>query len=326
MNVQRKIGPWSVTPVGLGCMPMSGLPHSRLHMLENRDGAIRVIHDALDAGVQLLDTADIYAAYWDQFGHNEVLVGEAIRTWNGSPEAREKLVIATKGGITRGPGETWGRSATRDYFLRAAEASALRLGVDQIQLWQHHRLDPTISFEDQVENILVLKERKIVQQVGVSNYNAEQLRRAVAIMGGGRDGGVVSVQNERSPKYRKDHDVLDVCEEFSIAYLPWSPLGGVSRKHLIISIFHITFVRMAEEKKVSVYALTIAWQLKSSPSIIPIPGATRSSSILDCLQGLHVEISDEEQTQINSSLPNLLEFLLIYLLNRRIDSSRKEDE
>jgi aryl-alcohol dehydrogenase-like predicted oxidoreductase len=304
--VKRKIGPWNVTPIGLGCMPMSGMPHSRLHMLENRAGAIQVIHDALDAGVELLDTADIYAAYWDQFGHNELLVGEAIRTWKGSPEARKKLVIATKGGITRGPGETWGRSATRDYFLRAAEASALRLGVDQIQLWQHHRLDPTISFEDQVENILVLKERKIVQQVGVSNYNAEQLRRAVAIMGGGRDGGVVSVQNERSPKYRKDHDVLEVCEEFSIAYLPWSPLGGVSNERNVENGNYEVLSRMAEEKKVSVYALTIAWQLKSSPRIIPIPGATRSSSILDCLQGLHVEISDEEQNQINASLPEFI--------------------
>lgn len=303
MSTQRKIGPWSITPVGLGCMPMSGMPHSRLHMLEDRSGAINVIHKALDAGVQLLDTADIYAAYWNQFGHNEILVGEAVRTWNGSDDSKKKIVIATKGGITRGPGEYWGRAATKDYFLRAAEASALRLGVEKIQLWQHHRLDPTISFEEQFENVLVLKERGLVEHIGVSNYNAEQLRRAVAIAGGGNNGGVISIQNERSPKYRKDEDVLAVCEEHSIAYLPWSPLGGVSTADKLGQGAYEALTNLAKLKNVSPYALTIAWHLKSSKSIIPIPGATKASSILDCLEGLKVELTDSELKELNESFP-----------------------
>ena len=306
MNSSRKLGPWNVTPVGLGCMPMSGMPHARLHMLENRTGAIEVIHKAMDAGVQLLDTADIYAAYWNQFGHNERLVGEAVRTWNGTPEQKSKIIIATKGGITRGPGESWGRAATKDYLLRAAEASALRLGVEQIQLWQHHRLDPTISFEDQFENVLVLKERGLVQHIGVSNYNAEQLRRAVAIAGGGKDGGVVSIQNERSPKYRKDEDVLEVCKEHSIAYLPWSPLGGVSTADKLGDGAYQVFTRLSKAKGVSPYALTIAWHLKTSENIIPIPGATKVASIIDCLEGLKVNISDDEMNEINSSLPDFV--------------------
>jgi aryl-alcohol dehydrogenase-like predicted oxidoreductase len=301
--LKRKIGPWEVTPIGLGCMPMSGLPHSRLNMLDNRSGAIDVMHKALDAGVQLLDTADIYAAYWNQFGHNEVLVGEAFRSWSGSAEAKSQVVIATKGGITRGPGETWGRAATKDYFLRAAEASALRLGVDRIQLWQHHRLDPTISFEQQFENVLVLKERGLVEHIGVSNYNAEQLTKAIAIAGGGRDGGVVSVQNERSPRSRRDEDVLAICEKNNIAFLPWSPLGGVTRANELNESQYSAFKEIAEIKGVSTFAITIAWHLHSSSSIIPIPGATKVESILDSAKGIEVSLTSEEMAQIDACLP-----------------------
>jgi aryl-alcohol dehydrogenase-like predicted oxidoreductase len=301
--LKRKIGPWEVTPIGLGCMPMSGLPHSRLNMLDNRSGAIDVMHKALDAGVQLLDTADIYAAYWNQFGHNEVLVGEAFRSWSGSAEAKSQVVIATKGGITRGPDETWGRAATKDYFLRAAEASALRLGVDRIQLWQHHRLDPTISFEQQFENVLVLKERGLVEHIGVSNYNAEQLTKAIAIAGGGRDGGVVSVQNERSPRSRRDEDVLAICEKNNIAFLPWSPLGGVTRANELNESQYSAFKEIAEIKGVSTFAITIAWHLHSSSSIIPIPGATKVESILDSAKGIEVSLTSEEMAQIDACLP-----------------------
>ena len=294
----RKIGRWNVTPMGLGCMPLSGLPHSRINMLDDRPAAIGVIHAALDAGVRLLDTADIYSAYWDQFGHNEVLVGEAVRSWSGTPEQKKEILVATKGGITRGPGETWGRAASVDYLLRAAEASALRLGVDQIDLWQHHRLDPTIAFETQFENTLVLKERGLVREIGVSNYNAKQLSIAIGIAG---KGGVVSVQNERSPKYLREQDVLKVCEDNDVAFLPWSPLGGVGADSKNRE-FNGVIQELATAKQVSAFALTIAWHLHSSPSIIPIPGATKVSSVLDSLTGINLALSDGEMKQINSSL------------------------
>ena len=303
MKKMRKIGPWEIPALGLGCMPLSGLPHTRLNMLDDREGALAVLHTALDAGVRLLDTADIYAAYWNQFGHNEILVGEAVRTWNGSVEEKKKIIVATKGGITRGPNESWGRAATKDYFLRAAEASALRLGVEQIDLWQHHRLDPTITFEDQFENILVLKERGLVKNIGVSNYNAEQLTKAIAIAGGGEDGGVVSVQNERSPRYRRESNVLQVCEANGVAFLPWSPLGGVTRASEVGDGEYTAFKEMAELKGVSPFALTIAWHLHTSPSIIPIPGATKNSSILDSLKGMDVELTVDEMAVLNASLP-----------------------
>jgi aryl-alcohol dehydrogenase-like predicted oxidoreductase len=289
--------------MGLGCMPMSGMPAERAAILEEREAAIAVIHAALDAGITLLDTADIYAPSWKTFGHNELLVGEAYRSWSANAEAKSKVVIATKNGITRGPNESWGRAATRDYFLRAAEASALRLGVEKIQLWQHHRLDPSVPFEVQFENLLVLKERGLVEQIGVSNYNAEQLRRTLKLGGTPSDGGVISVQNQYSPRYRNDSEVFRVCEEFGIAFLPWSPLGGVRKSSQLGEGAFGPFGEVGKSKGVSAYATAIAWLLHTSHTVIPIPGATQISSVLDSLKGVSISLTETEIEFLNSHLP-----------------------
>ena len=177
-----------------------------------RESTIAALHTALDNGVTLFDTSDIYAPTWVTFGHNEILVAEAMRTHPLGKDA----IIATKGGITRKPGEVWGRNSSLDYLLRAAEASAGRLGVEKISLWQHHRLDPNIAFETQLENLAGLKQRGIIDHIGVSNYSAKQLRRAVEVVG-----PIATVQNQLSLAYRQEMDVLAVCEEFGIKYLPW---------------------------------------------------------------------------------------------------------
>ncbi len=301
---QRVLGPWEVSAMGLGCMPLSAMSANRLEILNDPEGAVSVIHAALDAGITLLDTADIYAPSWDNFGHNERLVGAAFATWNGSAEAKGKVVIATKGGITRGPKESWGRSSSLDYLLRAVEASALRLGVDRIKLWQHHRLDPSMVFEDQFESVLALLERGLIERIGVSNYNAKQLRRAIEIGGTPDQGGVISVQNQFSPRYRNDADVMDVCEEFGIAYLPWSPLGGISRAEGIGTGEFGSFAQVGATLGVSAYATAIAWLLQTSPTVIPIPGATKVSSVRDSLTGLSITLTDEEMSLLNLSLPD----------------------
>lgn len=265
------------------------------------ESAIPAIHAALDAGVTLLDTADIYAPTWRDYGHNEVFVAEALRTWSGTPEQKARVVIATKGGITRRPGEVWGRNGSLDYLLRAAEASAARMGVEKIDLWQHHRLDPSIPFETQFENVLVLKDRGIVDQIGVSNYDAVQLEIAIKIGGSPRQGGVVSVQNEFSPRYRHDLDVLDVCERNGIVFLPWSPLAGLSNKDKVAGA--PVFEEVAKKYGVSVYALALAWEMKTSKAVLPIPGATRKETILDCITALDVNLSEEDFALLNHNLP-----------------------
>jgi aryl-alcohol dehydrogenase-like predicted oxidoreductase len=289
--------------MGLGCMPLSSLRSPRPAILDDRDGAIALIHAALNAGITLLDTADIYAPSWDTMGHNEQIVGDAFASWAGSAEAKSKVVIATKGGITRGPNESWGRSSSRDYLLRAAEASALRLGVKKIQLWQHHRLDPTIPFETQFENVLALLENGLVERIGVSNYNAEQLRRAIDLGGTPSQGGVISIQNQFSPRYRRESEVFDLCQKFGIAFLPWSPLGGIGRAKGLKTGEFGAFAEVGAAIGISAYAATIAWLLHRSLMMIPIPGATRIESLRDNLTGVSVSLSITDMTKINESLP-----------------------
>lgn len=305
---QHKLGNRQVSAIGIGCMNVSWIwsNGAALDPVRRQESAIPAIHAALDAGVTLLDTADIYAPTWDAFGHNEVFVAEALRTWSGTKEQKNKVVIATKAGISRQPGERWGRNGSLDYLLRAAEASAGRLGVEKIDLWQHHRLDPEIVFETQVANILALKERGIVDQIGVSNYDAKQLEIAIKIAGGPDEGGIVSIQNEFSPRYRYDLDVLAVCEKYGIAYLPWSPLGGMNNKKAITD--SDAFEEIANKHNVSKYAIALAWEIKTSPSVIPIPGATRTESILDCITALDVTLSDDEFEYLNANLPEQAEY------------------
>jgi len=297
---QHRLGNREVSAIGLGCMNVSWIftNGSALDPVRRIEEAIPAFHAALDAGITLLDTADIYAPTWDAFGHNEVFVAEALRTWAAPKEKKDRVLIATKAGITRRPGEVWGRSANLDYLLRAAEASAGRLGVDRIALWQHHRQDPSLDFETQVENILVLKERGIIDQLGVSNYDAKQLQKAVEIAG---KGVIVSVQNEFSPKYRYDLDVLDVCEANDITFLPWSPLGGAREKSVISG--SVAFEEIGAKYQASPFALTLAWLMRFSSKILPIPGPTRPETIRDCVSALEIELSEEDFDFLNQNLP-----------------------
>ena len=299
----RKLGPWQLSTIGIGCMNQSWPGGSALESKSRAESAIPALHAAMDAGITFFDTADIYAPTWNSIGHNEKFVAEALATWSGTKEQKEKIVIATKGGIARRPGEVWGRNGSMDYFLRAAEASAARLGVDKIQLWQHHRLDSTIEFETQFENVLTLRQQGLIEQIGVSNYNAKQLEIAIKLGGSADQGGVVSIQNELSPRYRHELDVLELCDKHGLAFLPWSPLGGSTNKSEVTSGKVGMFEQIGQKYGISPYATAIAWHLKLSPSIIPIPGATRVESVLDCVSAVDVELSDEDFDALNASLP-----------------------
>ncbi len=278
----RRIGDLDVFPIGLGCMQLSGR-----RMLDHRDRAISTIHAALDAGVTLLDTANIYAPDAGAFGHNERLVAEAVDCYSG-----RRPVIATKGGITRVPGpegDVWGRAGTPDALLAAAQASADRLGT--IDLYFLHRPDPAVHFNDQVAGLLAVKEHGLARRIGLSNVTAAMLQRALEIAGGPDAGGIVAVQNERSPRYRADSDVLDLCTARGVAYLPWSPLTGAN-----------TFAAPAAERGVTPQQLTLAWLLAQSPVVIPIPGSSRPETILDSVRAVRLNLSAEDVEEL-SALP-----------------------
>jgi aryl-alcohol dehydrogenase-like predicted oxidoreductase len=303
----RKLGSWQVSAIGIGCMNPSWEGGTALDPISRRESAIPALHAALDAVVTFFDTADIYAPTWNSYGHNEKFVAEAIATWSGTSDQKSKVVVATKAGIARRPGEIWGRNSNQDYLFRAVEASAERLGVSKIQLWQHHRLDPSIDFETQFENVLSLKEHGMVEQIGVSNYDAKQLEIAIKMGGTPDQGGIVSVQNELSPRYRNDLDVLEICEQYGIAFLPWSPLGGSVNKQEVAAGKVGIFESLGAPKGLSAYATALAWLLAKSETIIAIPGATRVESVLDCLSAIDVQLTEAELEAIENSLPESVE-------------------
>ncbi|MFM1973085.1 MAG: hypothetical protein RLZZ345_169 [Actinomycetota bacterium] len=262
-------------------------------------GVIGALHTAMDKGVTFFDTADIYASAWNTFGGNELMVADALRTWSGTAAQKAKIVIGTKAGITRQPGEVWGRNSTVDYLLRAAEASAGRLGVAKLDLWQHHRTDPKLGFEEQVQNLDAVRQRGIIEHIGVSNYSAKQLIRAMEILGTPAEGGIVSVQNQLNPVYRQELDVLEVCEQYGVVYLPWSPSKGVKELDPV-------FGAAATAHGKSTHAIALAWLRSLSPSIVPIPGVTRVETVLDNLSGLKITLSEQELAEINEKLPATL--------------------
>lgn len=296
MIQQRRIGDLSVTAVGLGCMPLSNG-----RMVDLREQALQTIHAALDQGITLLDTANIYAPAWDAIGHNEALVAEALRTYTGHAPLSDVLVT-TKGGITRRPGEQWGRDSSPQALRRACEDSLRALDVLCIDLYQHHRHDPAMTYLDQVRALQLLKDDGLVRRIGLSNVTEAELDLAISELGSASDGGVVSVQNELSPRYRADLDVLARCEREGIAFLPWSPLGGATHAKDVGSRF-AAFADVADAMGATPQEVTLAWLLRMSPVMIPIPGATRPETITSIVRSTTLELTDEQFATLQATTP-----------------------
>lgn len=292
----RRIGDREVSAVGLGCMPMSNSP-----MIDKREQAIATIHRALDLGITLLDTSNIYAPTWDAIGHNEALVAEAMRTYSG-PADLGSVLVTTKGGITRGPGEAWGRDSRPDSLRAACEASMVALEVDVIELYQHHRHDPSMTFRDQMHAMGDLRRAGLIRMIGLSNVTVDELRVALGEFGGPDDGGVVSVQNEFSPRYREGRDVLRLCTERGIAFLPWSPLGGADQAHDVGSRY-AGFAEVARVVDATAQEVVLAWLLAISPVMIPIPGATRPATVDSIVCSTGLALSSAQVDLLEATVP-----------------------
>ncbi len=292
---ERPLGPWQVSAIGLG-----GMPLSFTHMLGHREQAIATIHRALDLGVTFIDTANIYCPSWDTVGHNEELVAEALSLYAG-PADTSTVVVATKGGITRGEGDTWSRDGSASGLQAACAASMTALGVTVIDLYHHHRHDSRETYADQMRGIAALRDLGWVREVGISNATLPELEVALEILGGPGSGGVVSVQNEFSPRFREDREVLDRCTELGIAFLPWSPLGGSDHAKNLDSQFS-EFAVVAAEHNATAQEITLAWLLKLSPVVIPIPGATKPVTIDSIVRSFGIELSDPQFERLNATV------------------------
>jgi aryl-alcohol dehydrogenase-like predicted oxidoreductase len=279
----RRIGGVKVSAVGLGAMPLSlaGRP--------DEVRALRTIHAALDAGVTLIDTADAYCLGGSEVGHNERLVAKALASWPGGGDG---VLVATKGGHTR-PGREWGLDGRPEYLRGACEASLRALGVEAIGLYQFHRPDPKVPFAESVGALAELRAAGKVRMVGLSNVGVDQIEQARRIV------EVASVQNELSPRFRRSEGELAWCAAHGIAFLPWSPLGGIGRGGLL-GQRHAAFAEVAGRHGVSPQQVALAWELAKAPVVIPIPGARRPETIADSAAAASLRLDDDDRRRLDA--------------------------
>jgi len=283
----RRIGDVEVSAIGLGGMPMS---------IEGRPDearSIATIHAALDAGITLIDTADAYHLTATDIGHNETLIAKALASYGGDTS---NVLVATKGGHLRPGDGSWTVDGSPKHLFEAADASLKRLGVEAIGLYQFHRTDPKTPYQDSIGAIRDLLDAGKIRMAGISNASPAQIKQANEILGG----RLVSVQNQFSPAFRSSEPELDLCDELGIAFLPWSPLGGISNAG-DLGTRHPAFHQLATDLGVSPQRLTLAWMLAKSPYVIPIPGSTRPETIRDSYAAIDLELTPDQVAALNAA-------------------------
>jgi pyridoxine 4-dehydrogenase len=245
----------------------------------DRPEAIRVLRRAVQLGVDLIDTADSYGP-----NVSEELIAEALHPYPAG------LVIATKSGFERsGPGK-WETNGHPRHLRRQCEGSLKRLRVDHIDLYQLHRIDPEIPLEDQVGTFSELRDEGKVRHVGLSEVGVEEIRRAREIV------PIVSVQNRYNLADREWEETLDYCEREGIAFIPWYPLaagplaeeGGPA-------------ARIAERLGATPSQVALAWLLRRSPVMLPIPGTSKVKHLEENVAAARVELSDEDFRELSEA-------------------------
>ncbi|MGW7820423.1 aldo/keto reductase [Streptomyces puniciscabiei] len=291
----RPLGNTMVSAIGLGAMPLS------IEHRPDEERAVATVHAALDAGVTLIDTADSYHWHADERGHNELLIARALARYGGDTS---HVLVATKGGRGRPGDGGWTVTGTPAHLKQAAEASLRRLGVDTIGLYQLHKPDPDVPWAESVGALRELVDTGTIRAAGISNVTTGQILEARAILGN----ALVSVQNQYSPAVRGTEPELELCTRLGLAFLPWSPLGGISRSSLDgpsgPTSTGTAFHRIAAERGVSPQQIALAWLLARSPSVIPVPGASRPTSIQDSAKATEIELQPAELAELDAALQN----------------------
>jgi aryl-alcohol dehydrogenase-like predicted oxidoreductase len=282
----RRIGTVEVSAIGLGGMPMS---------IEGRPDEARSIaatHAALDAGVTFIDTADAYHLKAGEVGHNEELIARAL----ASHDRGRDVLVATKGGHLRPGDGSWTQDGRPEYLKQACEASLKRLGVEAIGLYQFHRPDPRVPYAESVGALAELLDEGKIVQAGISNANPDQIREANEVLGG----RLASVQNQFSPAFRSSQPELELCDELGVAFLPWSPFGGITRAGGLGSSF-APFAEVAQAHGVSPHQVCLAWMLALSPVVVPIPGSSRPETARDSAAAADLTLTAAEVERLSAA-------------------------
>lgn len=235
----------------------------------DHDTAIETLRRAVGLGVNFIDTADSYGPEV-----SESLIAEALYPYP------EDLVIATKGGLTRPGPSQWSSDGRPEHLRRACEGSLRRLRVDQITLYQLHRPDPDVPYADSVGTLAELQKEGKIRHVGVSNVSEQQLREAQRVV------PVVSVQNRYNVTDRSSQQVLDVCEQESLVFLPWAPVQEAGR--------NVGVLAAARRLGATEHQVVLAWLLASSPAILPIPGTGSPGHVAENIAAAGIELTGDE--------------------------------
>ncbi len=308
----RTLGPdFEVSALGLGCMPMAGVGRNMYGEADEAE-SIATIHRAIELGVTLFDTAEIYGPLV-----NEELVGRAIRG------KRDAVVIATKFGFRYDDKGMTGVDSTPANVQRSCEGSLKRLGVETIDLFYQHRVDPNVPIEETVGAMGRLVEQGKVRRLGLSEASAETIRRAAAVH------PIAAVQSEYSLWERDvEADILPVVRELGIGFVPYSPLGRgfltgqiTRREDLPEGDYRLGDPRYAEENfdrnmkvvevvkqiaaahDASAAQVALAWLLAQGPDIVPIPGSKRRATLEDSMKAAELVLSAEELAKLDEASP-----------------------
>ena len=280
----------SVARVGLGGMPLS---------IQGRPGwdeGKRVVRRAVELGVTLVDTADVYCLDDTEIGHNERLIREAL----DEAGAADRVLVATKGGLRRPEGR-WERDGRPEHLRRACEASLRALGVERIALYQLHAPDLKVPFAESVGEMARLREEGKVEEVGLSNVSPAQLREAEEIV------PVASVQNRYNPWDRSSEHtgLIRYCHESGVTFLPYSPVGGGRRVQLLRESEALR--EIGARHGATPEELVIAWVLGASPSVVAIPGASRAASIESSVRAEGLRLDEPTRRELEAAFASLPE-------------------
>lgn len=263
-------GDLAVNRLGFGAMRLTG--KGVWGLPDDHDECVRVLRRAVELGVNFIDTADSYGPHV-----SEALIREALHPYP------DDLVIATKAGLVRTGPDVWEQLGFPPYLRQECELSLRRLGIDRIDLFQLHRIDSKFPLEDQLGELAALQQEGKIRHIGLSEVDVDQLRAAQQVA------PVVSVQNMYNLSMRTAEPVLEACEADGIGFIPWFPLAAGP-----LAASDGPLQRIAAEHHASPSQLALAWLLKRSPVILPIPGTSKVAHLEENVAAAEITLSDEE--------------------------------